>query len=124
MANKKTTEHAAEVIRGIKAEYGEDIIKNHHMPSLCDINTGKTTGFAVVMELKSKSAYTDALLNDWKQKFAADTYQISVSHNRLEVTYKVRFDEKKKQPKKQPKEQHHTEESSVYDGPEGVWDNR
>lgn len=28
MANKKTTEHAAEVIKAIKAEYGDDIIKD------------------------------------------------------------------------------------------------
>jgi hypothetical protein len=92
MAKVKTTEHAAEVISAIKAEYGEEVIRDYHMPSLYDINTGKTTGFAIVMTMKSKSAYTDALLNDWKQKFAADLYQISVSHNRLEVTYFVRFD--------------------------------
>lgn len=114
MANKKTTEHAAEVIKAIKAEYGEDIIKDYHMPSLCDIETAKTTGFAIVMELKSKCAYTDALLNDWKQKFCADLYVIKVSHNRLEVTYKVRFDEKKV-PVKQP-EKRRVQETSVYDG--------
>lgn len=123
MANKKTTEHAAEVIKAIKAEYGEDIIKDFMMPSLCNVKTGKDVGFAVMLTMKSKSAYADNLLNDWKQKFGADSYQIRVAYNRLEITYKVRFDEKKKQPKKQS-EKRRVQETSVYDGPEGVWDNR
>lgn len=34
---KKTTDHAFEVLKTIKAEVNSDVIKEHEMPTLCNM---------------------------------------------------------------------------------------
>lgn len=121
--NNKTTEHAFEMLQAIKAKVNNDVIKDYEMPSLCNIDTGKETGFAVILTLSTKYDYTNRVLDEWKQKFEAEDYYIKVCRNQLHVRFNVMFDKKKKKATPKPKPSH-VEESSVYDGPEGVWDNR
>lgn len=121
--NNKTTEHAFEMLQAIKAKVNNDVIKDYEMPSLCNIDTGKETGFAVILTLSTKYDYTNRVLDEWKQKFEAEDYYIKVRRNQLQVRFNVMFDKKKKKATPKPKPSH-AEESSVYDGPEGVWDNR
>lgn len=89
---EKTKEHAAEVLKAIKAELvSSDVIKSYEMPTLCDMKTGEDTGFAVILTLSTKYDYTSDLLNDWKERLEADDYTITVSRNQLRVKFHVRF---------------------------------
>lgn len=92
MANKKTTEHAAEVIKDIMAKVNKGVIKDYEMPSICNMKTGETVGFAVRIQLGTKFDYTNAILDDWMKQLCADEYMISVKRTQLWVQFKVRFD--------------------------------
>lgn len=92
--SKKTIEHAASVLKEIKAEIKPDVIKYHAMPTLCNIETGRETGFAVVMTLSIKYDYTSATLDDWRKRLEADDYIISVKSNQLKVRFNVMYRKK------------------------------
>ena len=89
--NERTYEHAASVIEDIKAKVNKGVIKDYEMPSLCNMHTGETTGFAVCIQLGTKFDYTNAILDDWMKQLCADEYMISVKRTQLWVQFKVRF---------------------------------
>lgn len=66
MENKKTTDHAAEVLKTIMAEVNKDVIKDYQIPTLCNLDTAKETGFAVILTLSAKYTYTCDVLKDWQ----------------------------------------------------------
>ena len=88
---KKTTDRAFEVLKEIKAEVNSDVIKDHEMPTLCNMETCKETGFAVILTLSTKYDYTGAVLDDWRKRLAADDYMISVKRNQLRVRFNVMY---------------------------------
>lgn len=88
---KKTTDHALEVLKAIKAEVNSDVIKDHEMPTLCNMETCKETGFAVILTLSTKYDYTSAVLDDWRKRLEADDYMISVRRNKLRVRFNVMY---------------------------------
>ncbi len=88
---KKTTDRAFEVLKAIKAEVNSDIIKDHEMPTLCNMETCKETGFAVILTLSTKYDYTSAVLDDWRKRLEADDYMISVRRNQLRVRFNVMY---------------------------------
>lgn len=81
MNENKTYEHAAEVIKAMQEEYAKGVIKDYEMPPLVNMKTGETIGFAVVLQVSTKYDYDEDLLNDWKERFEADEYQVSVKRN-------------------------------------------
>ena len=83
----KTIEHAAEVLKQIKSEVKENVIKDYHMPTLCNMETGQDTGYAIVITLNTKYGYTDTVLNDWKTRLEADEYVIYVKRGQLQVKF-------------------------------------
>lgn len=91
MGKSKTTEYAYDVIKAMKEEYANGVIKDFEMPQLVNMNTGKTIGFAVVLQLGTKYDYNEVLLSEWKERFLADEFSISVRRNQLWLTFKVRF---------------------------------
>ena len=91
----KTIEHAASVLKEIKAEINEDVIKDYEMPSLCNMQTAKETGFAVILTLSTKYDYTSAVLDDWRKRLEASDYMISVKRNQLRVRFNVMYGKKK-----------------------------
>ena len=88
---KKTTDRAFEVLKQIKAEVNSDVIKDHEMPTLCNMETCKETGFAVILTLSTKYDYTSAVLDDWRKRLEADDYMISVKRNQLRVRFNVMY---------------------------------
>ena len=88
---KKTTDRAFEVLKAIKAEVNSDVIKDHEMPTLCNMETCKETGFAVILTLSAKYDYTSAVLDDWRKRLEADDYMISVKRNQLRVRFNVMY---------------------------------
>lgn len=88
---KKTTGRAFEVLKEIKAEVNSDVIKDHEMPTLCNMETFKETGFAVILTLSTKYDYTSAVLDDWRKRLEADDYMISVRRNQLRVRFNVMY---------------------------------
>ena len=88
---KKTIEHAASVVKEIKAEVNEGVIKDCMIPTLCNMETGKTTGFAVVLTLSTKYDYTNTILDGWKERLCAEDYLITCSRNQLKVRFNVKF---------------------------------
>lgn len=92
--NKKTTEHAASVLKEIKAEINPDVIKDYEMPTLCNMETARETGFAVILTLSTKFDYTSAVLDDWRKRLEADDYMISVKRNQLRVRFNVMYGKK------------------------------
>lgn len=92
--SKKTTEHAASVLKEIKAEINPDVIKDYKMPTLCNMETARETGFAVILTLSTKFGYTSAVLDDWRKRLEADDYMISVKRNQLRVRFNVMYGKK------------------------------
>ena len=92
--SKKTTEHAASVLKEIMAELNPDVIKDYEMPTLCNIETARETGFAVILTLSTKFDYTSAVLDDWRKRLEADDYMISVKRNQLRVRFNVMYGKK------------------------------
>ena len=88
---KKTTDRAFEVLKQIKEEVNSDVIKDHEMPTLCNMETCKETGFAVILTLNTKYDYTSAVLDDWRKRLEADDYMISVKRNQLRVRFNVMY---------------------------------
>lgn len=91
----KTIEHAASVLKEIKAEIDEGVIKDYEMPSLCNMQTARETGFAVILTLSTKYDYTSAILDDWRKRLEASDYMISVKRNQLRVRFNVMYGKKK-----------------------------
>ena len=92
--SKKTTEHAASVLKEIMAGLNPDVIKDYEMPTLCNIETARETGFAVILTLSTKFDYTSAVLDDWRKRLEADDYMISVKRNQLRVRFNVMYGKK------------------------------
>lgn len=92
--SKKTTEHAASVLKEIKAEINPDVIKDYEMPTLCNMETARETGFAVILTLSTKFDYTSTVLDYWRKRLKADDYMISVKRNQLRVRFNVMYDKK------------------------------
>ena len=88
---KKTTEHAASVLKEITAGLNPDVIKDYEMPTLCNMETARETGFAVILTLSTKFDYTSAVLDDWRKRLEADDYMISVRRNQLKVRFNVMY---------------------------------
>lgn len=91
MTKKKTTEQAAKALKEIMAELNDGVIKDYEMPTLCNMETGKETGFAVILTLSTKFDYTDVILAQWREKLKADDYMISVRRNQLKVRFNVMY---------------------------------
>ena len=87
----KDIKKAVSVLKEIKAEVKDGVIKDSKMPSLCNMDTGKKTGFAVILTLSTKYDYPSATLEDWRRRLDADDYMISVSRNQLKVRFNVMF---------------------------------
>lgn len=92
--SKKTTEHAASVLKEIMAGLNPDVIKDYEMPTLCNMETARETGFAVILTLSTKYDYTSAILDDWRKRLEASDYMISVRRNQLRVRFNVMYGKK------------------------------
>ena len=92
--SKKTTEHAASVLKEIMAGLNPDVIKDYEMPTLCNMETARETGFAVILTLSTKFDYPSAVLDDWRKRLEADDYMISVKRNQLRVRFNVMYGKK------------------------------
>lgn len=91
MANKKTTEQAANALKEIMAGLNPDVIKDYEMPTLCNMETTRETGFAVILTLSTKFDYKSAILDDWCKRLEASDYIISVRRNQLKVRFNVMY---------------------------------
>ena len=91
----KTIEHAASVLKEIKAEINEGVIKDYEMPTLCNMETARETGFAVILTLSTKYDYTSAIFDDWRKRLEASDYMFSVKRNQLRVRFNVMYGKKK-----------------------------
>ena len=92
--SKKTTGHAASVLKKIMAGLNPDVIKDYEMPPLCNMETARETGFAVILTLSTKFDYTSTVLDYWRKRLKADDYMISVKRNQLRVRFNVMYDKK------------------------------
>lgn len=92
--SKKTTEHAASALKEIMAELNPGVIKDYEIPTLCNMETARETGFAVILTLSTKFDYTSAVLDDWRKRLEADDYMISVKRNQLRVRFNVMYGKK------------------------------
>ena len=92
--SKKTTEHAASVLKEIMTGLNPDVINDYEMPTLCNMETARETGFAVILTLSTKFDYTSAVLDDWRKRLEADDYMISVKRNQLQVRFNVMYGKK------------------------------
>lgn len=88
---KKTIEFAANVLKEIKAEVNVGVIKDYHISKLCNIETARETGLAVVLTLSTKYDYPSSILEKWRTRLEAEDYVISVSRNQLEITFNVMY---------------------------------
>lgn len=89
--SKKKREHAVKVMKEIVAGVRPDVIKNYEMPTLCNVETARETGFAVILTLSTRYDYTSLVLENWRKRLDADDYIISVNCNRLLVRFNILF---------------------------------
>ena len=89
--SKKKREHAVKVMKEIVAGVKPDVIKNYEMPTLCNVETARETGFAVILTLSARYDYTSENLENWRKRLDADDYIISVNCNRLQVRFDIMF---------------------------------
>ena len=89
--SKKKREHAVKAMKEIVAGVRPDVIKNYEMPTLCNMETARETGFAVILTLSTRYDYTSKNLEDWRKRLDADDYIISVNCNRLQVRFNIMF---------------------------------
>ena len=92
--SKKTIEHAAGVLKEIKAEVNAGVIKDSHISKLCNMDTARETGIAVVLTLSTKYDYPSSILEKWRTRLEAEDYVISVSRNQLRITFNVMYSKK------------------------------
>lgn len=92
--SKKTIEHAASVLKEIKAEVKDEVIKDNKISILCNIETARDTGFAVVLTLSTKFDYASQVLENWRKRLEADDYVISVMRNQLRIRFNVMYSKK------------------------------
>lgn len=88
---KKSTEQAHKVIKELVTELNDGVIKECEMPTLCNVETLKETGFAVILTLSTKFDYRNTMLDNWKDRLSADDYIISVRRNQMKVKFNVRY---------------------------------
>lgn len=69
---KKTIEFAANVLKEIKAEVNVGVIKDYHISKLCNIETARETGLAVVLTLSTKYDYPSSILEKWRTRLEAE----------------------------------------------------
>lgn len=91
MIMEKTVKYAKSVNETLKQECAEGVIKDFEIPPLCNIKTGKNTGFAVILYVSSKYDYSEELLGEWKKRFGADEYSISARRNQLKIRFTIRY---------------------------------
>lgn len=89
--SKKTIKHAASVLNEIKAEIKDDVIKYYEILKLCNVETARETGFAVILTLSTRYDYTSLVLENWRKRLDADDYIIRVNRNRLQVRFNILF---------------------------------
>ena len=89
--SKKTIEYAAGVLREIKAELKAGVIKDSQISKLCNMDTARETGFAVVLNLSTKYDYSSKILDKWRNRLEAFDYVVSVSRNQLKITFNVMY---------------------------------
>lgn len=92
--SKKTIENAVKVLKEIKAEVNVGVIKDYEIPVLCNFDTGRETGFAVVLTLSTKYDYPSTIMEKWRKRLEADDYVISVMRNQLRITFNVMYQKK------------------------------
>ena len=81
--------NAISVLNDIKNSYGDKIIKEYTIPTLCNMETCETTGIAVNLKVNNKFTYPNNLLDQWKEKFHADEYRVSIHRNQLTIKYYI-----------------------------------
>lgn len=96
--NKKTKEHAASVIKEIRAEVKDDVFRDQEILRMCDVKTGRETGFVVMLKLKGQFEYPSALIENWRRRLEADSYTISVVKTKLRIRFYVNYSEDMQEP--------------------------
>ena len=89
--SKKTIEHAASVLKEIKAEVNAGVIKDSNISKLCNMETARETGLAVSLNLSTKYDYPTSILDKWRKRLEAEDYVISVMRNQLRITFNVMY---------------------------------
>ena len=92
--SKKTIEHATNVLKEIKAEVNAGVIKDSNISKLCNMETARETGLAVVLTLSTKYDYPSSILEKWRNRLKADDYVISVMRNKLKIIFNVMYSKK------------------------------
>lgn len=89
--SKKTIEHASGVLKEIKAEVKAGVINGSHISKLCNMETARETGIAVILTLSTKYDYHSTILEKWRKRLDAEDYVISVSRNQLRIQFNVMY---------------------------------
>lgn len=89
--SKKTLEKAVKVLKEIKTEVNAGVIKDSKISKLCNMETARETGLAVVLNLSTKYDYPSTIMDKWRKRLDAEDYVISVSRNQLRITFNVMY---------------------------------
>lgn len=96
--NNKTKEHAAIVLKEIRAEVKDDIFRDQEILGIRDVKSGRETGFFVKLKLVGKYIYPSALIENWRSRLEADYYDVSVVKTKLRIRFYVNYSEDMQEP--------------------------
>ena len=89
--DKKTIEHAAGVLRDMKEEVYGEFIKDSQILKSVNLDTVRETGSAVSLTLSRGVGYHSTILEMWRKLLEAEYYVVSVSSNKLKITFNVMY---------------------------------
>ena len=95
MTEQEAIKRTNEAIEAIKKDVQKDVIKDYALPPLVNMQTGRTTGHAVEMQVSTKYDYGEVVMTEWKEKLGADSWNIRVRRNQLWLRFFIHYDEKK-----------------------------
>jgi len=78
-----------DIIKAITEEY-KDMLKDYETAPLVNVNTGKTTGYGIILTVNTKYSYDVDTLSYLKEKFGADELYVKCKRGQMLVTLKVR----------------------------------
>lgn len=87
--SKQTIEQAANVLKEIKTEVREGVIKETRISQLSNIEMKKQVGYVVFLTLSAKFDYSRPTLEDWRKRLQAEDFVISVNRNTLQIRFYV-----------------------------------
>lgn len=95
MKAEESIKHTRDIVESIMYDVLPGVIKDYSILPLVNMNTGKTSGHAVVMRVSMNYYYGEKTLKEWKKKLGADGWFIHITRRQLYIRFCIHEKSKK-----------------------------